>query len=233
MSALAVIKDIRDVIAQLERKRTLLQLFGKRNRCDIADLRAAILFGHVETPEPLGLRLFFQLRHDPKVPLNFRILTRLHPALPTAALENVRRVREFRLQRHKLVADELLDYLAQAFFFGGQTKVHGRAIPYCSGTNGYALTIIAHKTRSMYHTSRAERKSASDIDPALISVLSGSQHRRLRQAGCVDLRIRPTAESNRLAQESLLHCAALGMGRAPPATGQEGVYGEDHTRSII
>jgi hypothetical protein len=96
--------------------------------------------------------------------------------------------------------------------------------------------IIAYKTKSMYHTSRAERKSASDIDPALISVLSGSQHRRFRQAGCVDLRICPTAESNRLAQKSLLHCAALGMAKemASAAVGrQEGVYGEDHTRSVI
>jgi hypothetical protein len=55
----------------------------------------------------------------------------------------------------------------------GKTKLHRGTIPYFLRTNDCARMTISRQDNSIYHTSRGERKSAGDIDPPVISVLSG------------------------------------------------------------
>src|ERR1051325_949629 len=132
----AAIQDIRDMIAQLERNRALFELLCPRDQRDIADFQAAILFRHVEVPQPFGFRFHLEIFHDAEVALDLGIFTRFDPAFPSAALENVGSVGDFRLQWDELITNESLDTLAQTFFFGGETKVHGGFLAFLSRNGG-------------------------------------------------------------------------------------------------
>ena len=124
--AFAVIKDVRDMIAELEGNGTFFQLFGNRDQSNVADFQTAIFFWHIEVPQPFGCSLFFKFFHHRDITLDLRILARFHPTSPTAAFKNIRRVGEFGLQRNELRDDKLMHGFTEPFFFSGQTKIHSQ-----------------------------------------------------------------------------------------------------------
>ena len=56
--AFAVIKDVRDMIAELEGNAHFFQLFGNRDQSNVADFQTAIFFWHIEVPQPFDCSLF-------------------------------------------------------------------------------------------------------------------------------------------------------------------------------
>src|SRR4029077_407774 len=115
--AFAVVENVRHVIAELKGNRAFFQLFGYRNHRDIADLEAAIGFGHVEMPEGGGFRPSLQALHDLDVTVDFGIAAEPRPAFPAAALEDIRSICKFGLQWNEFVPNKLLDPFSQTLLF--------------------------------------------------------------------------------------------------------------------
>src|SRR4029434_5102354 len=112
------------MVTELEGNGRFLQLFGYGDHGDIADIESTIFCGNVEIPKTGGFRFLLQDFHDFDVTTNFRIAAQLRPAFPPAAFKNIRRVQKLRLQGNTFVANEFLDFFAQAFFSTRKTKVH-------------------------------------------------------------------------------------------------------------
>src|SRR4029434_11076363 len=95
--ASATIKNIRDMIAELNWDGCFLQLLGYGDHGDIADIESAIFSGNVEIPETGGFRFLLQAFHEFDIATNLGIAAQLRAAFPPAAFKDVRRVQELRL----------------------------------------------------------------------------------------------------------------------------------------
>ena len=165
------------MVAKLKWDRCFLQLFGYGDHGDIADIESAIFFGNVEIPKTGGFRFLLQAFHDFDIATNLRIAAQLRAAFPPAAFKNIRRVQKLRLQRNQFVANEFLDFFAQALFSTRKTKVHNMQSGFRSPLSHLAPTkkeLHEHLTshsRLWYRFCGKRRSSYEDsqgmVDPRL------------------------------------------------------------------
>jgi hypothetical protein len=106
------------VIAKLERDGAFFQFLRNSEHRHIAHLHAAILFWNIQVPKPLSLSLLLQIFHYFYKAHDHRIATRSGATLPATAFEYVGSIFELLFEWNQMVANKILNSLAQRFFFG-------------------------------------------------------------------------------------------------------------------